>query len=380
MTKRRLSPDVEPLSERRWASIEEKVLERIDAEPLRPVHDRARPSRVRRAGFAVGGVLAAAAAVALALWARPEPVRDEALLASSRVVTAGDVVHTTAGDVSIRVAPRSSLLVLERSRDTWLVSIEHGEATFSVPPRRERAPFAVEAGLVRVEVVGTRFSVAREAGTSTATVVVTEGTVRVVASGEETLVHAGERWPEAEAARSELEPVEPSAPGGDEASAESAGASSADADELAALEPSERRRRAGVRRSVTPREARSGGEVVAAPVEPAEPLGASQTDGMAAPAAPVPPAVVEPAAPTLRERFAHAESLERAAPSTALAEYAALAREGGSWGANALFAQGRLELELGHRERARALLERYLAEHPSGLNAEDARALLERSR
>jgi len=47
---------------------------------------------------------------------------------------------------------------------------------------------------------------------------------------------------------------------------------------------------------------------------------------------------------------------------------------------HALYAQARLELELGHTGRARTLLERYLARYPSGVNAEDARALLRRLR
>jgi len=44
--------------------------------------------------------------------------------------------------------------------------------------------------------------------------------------------------------------------------------------------------------------------------------------------------------------------------------------------ANALFAQGRLELELGHTERARETLARYLVLHPHGINAEDASRLV----
>jgi outer membrane protein assembly factor BamD (BamD/ComL family) len=80
------------------------------------------------------------------------------------------------------------------------------------------------------------------------------------------------------------------------------------------------------------------------------------------------------------ERFRRAAALESTDPATALAEYAALAREEGPWGANALYAQARLELELGHTGRARTLLERYLARYPSGVNAEDARALLRRLR
>jgi hypothetical protein len=84
--------------------------------------------------------------------------------------------------------------------------------------------------------------------------------------------------------------------------------------------------------------------------------------------------------PTPRARYQAAESLEASDPAAAIATYDALVREGGPYAAPALVAACRVELEQHHTERARALCERYLAEHASGINAEDARALLARMR
>jgi hypothetical protein len=77
-------------------------------------------------------------------------------------------------------------------------------------------------------------------------------------------------------------------------------------------------------------------------------------------------------------QFARAARLEAASPDRALAIYRKLARGQGRWAANALYAEARLELERGHDERARQLLRRYLARHPSGPNGSDVRSLLER--
>ena len=77
--------------------------------------------------------------------------------------------------------------------------------------------------------------------------------------------------------------------------------------------------------------------------------------------------------------FNRAARLESKNPRAALAIYRDLARGKGPWAANALYAQARLELELGHSERAKRLLERYLERHPRGLNAPDVRELLERA-
>ena len=76
-------------------------------------------------------------------------------------------------------------------------------------------------------------------------------------------------------------------------------------------------------------------------------------------------------------RFEQATSREASDPSAALRIYRGLAREDGPWAENALYAQARLELELGHRANAQRLLHSYLDCHPAGANASDARSLFE---
>lgn len=82
--------------------------------------------------------------------------------------------------------------------------------------------------------------------------------------------------------------------------------------------------------------------------------------------------------PPPAERFARAARLEADDPAGAIALYRQLAASGSAWAANALYAEARLELERGHRERAIALLQRYVARHPRGSNAADVASLLQR--
>jgi hypothetical protein len=85
-----------------------------------------------------------------------------------------------------------------------------------------------------------------------------------------------------------------------------------------------------------------------------------------------------PAGTTAREQYEAASRLESAQPEVAIAMYGGLARRGGPWGMNALFAEGRLQAERGHDDEARALLRDYLARFPSGPNADDARRVIGR--
>ena len=81
-----------------------------------------------------------------------------------------------------------------------------------------------------------------------------------------------------------------------------------------------------------------------------------------------------------RERYEAASKLEAQKPDAAMAIYGELARQGGAWGMNALFAEGRLESDRGRQSEASRLLDEYLARYPFGPNAEDARRLLARLR
>jgi len=98
----------------------------------------------------------------------------------------------------------------------------------------------------------------------------------------------------------------------------------------------------------------------------------------AVPSATTPSSATPPPSP--RELYESASRLEASRPDLAVSMYRDLASRGGPWGMNALFAQGRLELDRGHAGEARRLLESYLARYPSGPNADDARQLLERLR
>jgi len=84
--------------------------------------------------------------------------------------------------------------------------------------------------------------------------------------------------------------------------------------------------------------------------------------------------------PSPREQFELAESLERSDPDRAISIYGELASQSGTWADNALFAEARLELDRGHRAKAKQLLSEYLERFPQGPNASDAKALLERNR
>ena len=79
-----------------------------------------------------------------------------------------------------------------------------------------------------------------------------------------------------------------------------------------------------------------------------------------------------------RKRFEQAAARERTAPRQALQQYEAMAKQSGPWASNALYALGRLEVELKDYAKAGKHLESYLERYPSGPNAADARSLLER--
>ena len=88
----------------------------------------------------------------------------------------------------------------------------------------------------------------------------------------------------------------------------------------------------------------------------------------AAPSAPTP-------SPSARDRYDNAAALEATHPDEALAIYRDLAQGDGAWAMNALYAEGRFELERGNKSNARSLFAEYLRRFPTGPNASDARDL-----
>jgi hypothetical protein len=87
---------------------------------------------------------------------------------------------------------------------------------------------------------------------------------------------------------------------------------------------------------------------------------------------------VTPKSPSPQELYETATAFEGRRPDRSIAIYKEIAKGSGPWAANALFAQGRLEADRGHRAEARLLLSEYLKRFSRGGNAEDARQLLER--
>jgi FecR-like protein len=86
------------------------------------------------------------------------------------------------------------------------------------------------------------------------------------------------------------------------------------------------------------------------------------------------------AAAAAERRFEQATRLESARPAAALRIYRALRRKPGPLAHEALYAEARLQLELGHKKSARPLLQRYLRRYPDGTHASEARAALEQLR
>jgi hypothetical protein len=321
---------IEPLGEARWARVERAVLNSIaDDEFATPALAEARPSpwwRWRSATPLVltGAVAAVFGAVALRALGQPD-----APLGPTRIATAGNGSRVEVGESTVEVGPQSAVRLAGDDAHGISVQLDTGRVECDVAPRRGRPPFLVEAGAVEVRVIGTHFVVTR-AGDAV-TVDVQRGRVEVLSGQEHAFVDAGTQWP---LRGSQPLPVTPPT-----VAAASESATSPVAEAL----PADNQPRAAV-------ESRSPGSVPAA--------------GRATP----------------RERYEAASKLEAQKPDTAISLYSELSRQGGAWGMNALFAEGRLEADRGRQSDATRLLGEYLARYPFGPNAEDARRLLARMR
>jgi transmembrane sensor len=164
------------VGEARWdAARGERVLDRVKHGVLQR----------RRQRLALGAALGVAVLVALGVvWLRA-PAQPVATLVTrdsgSLRFADGSRVDLTSGSSMVEVglvSPSYTELVLES-----------GSARFDVTPNPERR-FAVRAGNTRIEVLGTRFTVEREA--PRVRVAVDHGRVRVIWPGGEALLGAGE--------------------------------------------------------------------------------------------------------------------------------------------------------------------------------------------
>ncbi len=244
------------------------------------------------------------------------------------------------GEADLTLAARSAMTVSESPDGGVVVALEQGEVRCAVAPRGERPPFVVLAADVRVEVVGTRFTVRRD--DTVVGVVVEEGTVRVARAGEAALVKAGGVWPAV-------------------ATAAAAGTDSDPETETETETEPE-----------TVPEAATEPEMTMAPVRVAPKAPKRESAPAEKPAAPA----VDPS----KEQWSKATKAESERPGEALAIYKQLAAGGGTYAPMALFAQARLESDLGHKDRARRLFTEYLRRYPNGLNAQVARDQLKKLR
>lgn len=183
--------DVEPLSEARWRKVDDAVLGSIDAGPsLRP----AAPVARRRWIVPAAAAVAMAAVVVYLKWPSAAHVQNAPIArAPSHIETGTGRSFVQLGFAGLDVGPDSEVTTSGDEVHGMLVVLEHGSVDCEVLPRKERPPFVVQAGNVRVTVVGTHFMVRRDAsGTS---VSVSHGIVDVAHDGTVTHVGAGEAWP-----------------------------------------------------------------------------------------------------------------------------------------------------------------------------------------
>lgn len=134
-----------------------------------------RPAFGRR-GVLAGGALAAALAVGILGFALTRSPTTE-------IATAiGEVRRVPLTDGSVASVNTNSKVAVAMEGERRQVKLEDGEVWFQVAPDKAR-PFVVEAGGVRVQAVGTAFSVRRRSGG--ADVLVTEGVVEAWVVGRE---------------------------------------------------------------------------------------------------------------------------------------------------------------------------------------------------
>jgi hypothetical protein len=262
------------------------------------------------------------------------------------------------------------------------VVLDRGTVTCEVAPRRGRPPFVVDAGEVRVQVVGTRFTVTRGSGETS--VGVDHGVVEVAVGGVVTVLHDGERWPASSGSGGMVAPGgidrTAAAAGGGEAAPErsSSTGSAVGGPSITAVSPPGASpgevSSTGVATDVlvtAPHPASIARRTVGSGASPSVPPSAAATDGLA------PSSAIAPA-PSPQQVFESAARSERTRPDDAAALYRQLVSGNTAWAGSALFALGRLEADRGRRPEATRLLEEYLARYPRGINADDARALLQR--
>lgn len=172
-----------------------RVLERTDA--VLPID---RPTRPRWLIPAGAFALAAATALILIVVARGggDQPTEQASVPSRIVTPVGGASRFSIGEEAVIDAGSDTSVEVQHVPGGGITLVlTRGSVDCDVAPRAGRAPFRVVAGDVQVEVVGTRFTVAK---TVTTRVDVARGKVKVFAPGGSWLVAAGESWPAVQAA------------------------------------------------------------------------------------------------------------------------------------------------------------------------------------
>ncbi len=385
--------EIEPLSDPRWARIEKGLFaqldrEQLDREPLPTMAPQGESPRAWRWRPAVALVMAGAMAAGVGALATkslfPNPTgAAPAASAASRVVTGSSDSHVALGESDVDVAPNSAVAVSGDDERGINVVVDRGKVECDVAPRKGRPPFVVQAGDVRVKVVGTHFTVERDAQGMGAHVLVAHGIVEVTSHGQTTTLHDGETWPKPRAESTPIDtPIDtaPPAPAPREALP-------ASAHPRAASRPRSKSAPAGktaiARGTASPASDPPATGLTASPPSlnlppPQAPAPAVVAPEPVAAPAPVPagaPAGAPAAQASSQELYESAAQLEAQNPDGALATYKKLAGGGGAWAANALFAAGRLQAHRGRNADAARLLDEYLLRFPNGANAADAREL-----
>jgi hypothetical protein len=360
------------LPERSRARIERAVFAALDADEAagsatRTTESRQAPAWRARRGLWVAGAaggLAVAAVTLLLVTRAPAPSRAAEVIAMRVGGTGTEHVRLTGATIDLD--PGGAAVVTGADDRGYVVVLERGRAHFTVEPRSERAPFVVQAGPVRVEVVGTRFEVERV--DDRATVIVAQGTVRVLTPEGAVAVPAGGRWPSDGAAAG--------ATGADGGAADTDDHQSPVDDGVIEIEPGDVKGEGADRSETAPAES-SPRSTRPRRLTPSKVIGAGPADRERPSTKDLGRTGGAPA--DARARYEQAAALEARDPEQALREYRAVAAGTGPWAAHALFAAARLELDRGHVAAGRALLEAYAERFPQGPNRDDVRLLLERS-
>lgn len=157
-----------------WKSFDKLQILRHQADDARPVQDRALSRRaILQSGAAASGAgLLAAAAAAVGFFR----------ISRHQILTpVGEIRRVPLVDGSIMAVNTDSKVNVDIKSDAREITLERGEVWFDVAKDNKR-PFVVTSGDVRVQAVGTAFSVRRrDDGTD---VLVTEGVVETWRAGD----------------------------------------------------------------------------------------------------------------------------------------------------------------------------------------------------